>query len=268
MSLVEQLRRNRSDHLDGLQLSAAILFTYRTSWDLSQITSNPLIYEPSEGAGDNITPSVSPLERFHEKTTSSLLSSMSSYLCKPAFPFGTCHIFAFSHYHLVGLLHNTPFRDLVAFASWETQKEPALESVARLMKWRSEGPRARRALFHAGALFTHIKDHCRDEYYGAIALTVAALVLWAYTSLDHHMPEAHGATRNTIRFDKVIEPSRLKRWIAEDTPTRLFITEIGDLSQPDTATRIIEVASQTLAATTSWGITDVFIRKLSLLNVK
>ena len=274
--MLHQLRQAPIPRLHGLELSGSIHAIYRTTWDISQLLNNPLIdkattiFTGSQGSlPDSLSPFCSELSSEIALIPLARLQTMEAAINEAALSSSASNSSAIAHFHLVNVLLNAPLRDLISFASLEKSNVHARQVEARLRRWLREGQRARCAFFHAGSLFGYVKDHCRSEYYGAIALTVATLTLWVYNLLlGRHASQENASLKNTtMRLDGSTDSSSVKAWIVEGAPIRLFVAEVGNLCHPDANSRIIQVACQTLLSTSSWGMTQKLVNILMSLNV-
>jgi hypothetical protein len=269
--LLHQLCQAPIQRLHGLELSGSIHAIYRTTWDISQLLNNPLIdLTGSQGSlPDSLSPFCSEISSELALIPLARLQTIEAAINEAALSPSASNSSAIAHFHLVNVLLNAPLRDLISFASLEKSNAHARQVEARLRRWLGEGQRARRAFFHAGSLFGYVKDHCRLEYYGAIALTVATLTLWVYNLLlGRHASQENASLKNsTMRLDGSTDSSSVKAWIIEGAPIRLFVAEVGNLCHPDANSRIIQVACQTLLSTSSWGMTQKLVNILMSLNV-
>jgi hypothetical protein len=274
--LLHQLCQGPIQRLDGLELSGSIHAIYRTTWDIPQLLNNPLIdkattiFTGSQGSlPDSLSPFCSEISSEVALIPLARLQTIEAAINEAALSPSASNSSAIAHFHLVNVLLNAPLRDLISFASLEKSNVHARQVEARLRRWLREGQRARCAFFHAGSLFGYVKDHCRLEYYGAIALTVATLTLWVYNLLlGRHASQENASLKNTtMRLDGSTDSSSVKAWIVEGAPIRLFVAEVGNLCHPDANSRIIQVACQTLLSTSSWGMTQKFVNILMSLNV-
>jgi hypothetical protein len=275
--LLHQLCQGPIQRLHGLELSGSIHAIYRTTWDISQLLNNPLIdkattiFTGSQGSlPDSLSPFCSEISSEVALIPLARLQTIEAAINEAALSPSASNSSAIAHFHLVNVLLNAPLRDLISFASLEKSNVHARQVEARLRRWLREGQRARCAFFHAGSLFGYVKDHCRLEYYGAIALTVATLTLWVYNLLlGRHASQENASLKNstTMRLDGSTDSSSVKAWIVEGAPIRLFVAEVGNLCHPDANSRIIQVACQTLLSTSSWGMTQKFVNILMSLNV-
>jgi hypothetical protein len=275
--LLHQLCQTPIQRLHGLELSGSIHAIYRTTWDISQLLNNPLIDKTtttiltgSQGSlPDSLSPFCSEISSEIALIPLARLQTIEAAINEAALSSSASNSSAIAHFHLVNVLLNAPLRDLISFASLEKSSNAHTRQVeARLRRWLREGQRARCAFFHAGSLFGYVKDHCRSEYYGAIALTVATLTLWVYNLLlGRHASQENASLKNTMRLDGSTDSSSVKAWIVEGAPIRLFVAEVGNLCHPDANSRIIQVACQTLLSTSSWGMTQKLVNILMSLNV-
>ena len=274
--MLHQLCQGPIQRLHGLELSGSIHAIYRTTWDISQLLNNPLIdkattiFTGSQGSlPDSLSPFCSEISSEVALIPLARLQTIEAAINEAALSPSASNSSAIAHFHLVNVLLNAPLRDLISFASLEKSNAHARHVEARLRRWLGEGQRARRAFFHAGSLFGYVKDHCRLEYYGAIALTVATLTLWVYNLLlGRHASQENASLKNTtMRLDGSTDSSSVKAWIVEGAPIRLFVAEVGNLCHPDANSRIIQVACQTLLSTSSWGMTQKLVNILMSLNV-
>lgn len=274
--MLHQLCQGPIQRLHGLELSGSIHAIYRTTWDISQLLNNPLIdkattiFTGSQGSlPDSLSPFCSEISSEVALIPLARLQTIEAAINEAALSPSASNSSAIAHFRLVNVLLNAPLRDLISFASLEKSNVHARQVEARLRRWLREGQRARCAFFHAGSLFGYVKDHCRLEYYGAIALTVATLTLWVYNLLlGRHASQENASLKNTtMRLDGSTDSSSVKAWIVEGAPIRLFVAEVGNLCHPDANSRIIQVACQTLLSTSSWGMTQKFVNILMSLNV-
>lgn len=151
--------------------------------------------------------------------------------------------------HIMAILQQIDLRAIYAFSRWEADDLQRQEAADYLRKWFRNAQLLRKCLWHAAKVFHTLRHKSRFACFDPFHILIAALVLWAYCTLD---VDASLENRVPVRID-LIRHSERQDWIKGDSQiTSIHITGLGTLQGPVGARRIIDELHKILLSRTGW----------------
>ncbi|KIH87282.1 hypothetical protein SPBR_04603 [Sporothrix brasiliensis 5110] len=164
-----------------------------------------------------------------------------------------------------------------------------LAAERRVLAWAQQDEhKARLAVLHCGCLFWHVRRYSTNAWYEPVAVYMAALALWAYSSYARQgvrpsdgddgddqddRPDNPGDNLSDddqfpsfIHLDRPNDDEMVMLFVRSGRPSvmRAYISGIGDIGAPPAPVRILQEGAKVLAKVSmAWGRTDRFLYVLT-----
>lgn len=161
--------------------------------------------------------------------------------------------------HVVHLLRLTPLKRLYSFTGWKSDEAGITAARKDLTAWMQASTSAARVcLWHAIVIYTSLsgKKHfaCHEPY----LFLISALFIFAYDRLSPPLATTistappQSAESPLMRFDRPLDQSKLKAWMAQKSEFRVYVPGIGALDGAGSSTRLLEHARRILMTRSGW----------------
>lgn len=169
-------------------------------------------------------------------------------------------------FHLTCILRKVSLRMLAVHTGWQANSRETESAKAYIEHWmKTNQPSARRCLWHAAAIYRHLREKANLECHEPLSLVIASLYIWAFDMLSDRTSQGDssvtgsgpdGATtgsKGPVRIDRLNDERELNAWAESLRNDRIHLPGVGIPNGERSANRLMAEVQKVLSLRQPWS---------------